>query len=115
MRRALVLLFFFGTAASALSAISAPAEGSAALAQLSFPKPLPDYHDAGAGSVLEILQRRAAEEPFNVIATVIFFLAILHTFFARTFSRIAHRWRDEHQRVIEEEGRRTTMLEVGVI
>ena len=98
IRRALVLLFFFGAMGSALSAISAPAE-------VSFPKPLAEYNDAGAGSIFEILRQRAAEEPFNVVATVIFLLAILHTFFARKFSRIAHRWRDEHQRVIEEEGR----------
>ena len=43
-------------------------------------------------------------EPFNVIATLIFFLAIIHTFLAKRFMRIAHRWREEHE--AKDRGRR---------
>jgi hypothetical protein len=62
-----------------------------------FPPPLESYGDAEKGSVIEILRHRAAAEPFNVVATVIFLLAIIHTFLASRFLHIAHRWRDEHR------------------
>lgn len=75
------------------------------MAKMSFPRPLAEYHDEGTESIFAVLKQRAVVEPFNVVATAIFFLAILHTFFARKFTAIAHRWRDEHQRLIEKEGR----------
>ncbi len=33
---------------------------------------------------------------FNLVATLIFLLAIVHTFLAAKFTRLAHQWRDEH-------------------
>lgn len=39
---------------------------------------------------------RAKAEPFNVVATVIFLLAIVHTFLASRFMHLAHHWRDQH-------------------
>ncbi|MBA2241863.1 MAG: hypothetical protein H0W04_03090, partial [Chthoniobacterales bacterium] len=70
-----------------------------------FPRPLSEYGDANAGGIVQVLKYRAAAEPFNRVATLIFFLAILHTFFARKFMKIAHRWRDEHEKTIVSEGR----------
>jgi hypothetical protein len=49
----------------------------------------------GAG-LLEILRARAAIEPFNVVATAIFFFAIVHTFLAARFTQMAHRVQHEH-------------------
>ncbi|RYD81625.1 MAG: hypothetical protein EOP84_10695 [Verrucomicrobiaceae bacterium] len=46
---------------------------------------------------MDILKHRAQVEPFNVIATAIFILAILHTFLASKFMHIAHHWRDQHR------------------
>ena len=71
---------------------------------LSFPRPLDSYGTSGQ-SVWEALSHRAAQEPFNVVATVIFLLAILHTFFAPAFIRLAHRCEREHREKIEREGR----------
>ena len=62
-----------------------------------FPRPLNAYGDEGMTSVVDILRHRAATEPFNLIATIIFLLAIIHTFLAPRFMKIAHRWRDEHE------------------
>ena len=45
--------------------------------------------------MLKLLAARAAQEPFNLIVTGIFLLAIIHTFLAPTFLRISHHWRDE--------------------
>ena len=70
-----------------------------------FPRPLSEYQDDDKAGLLQVLKARAQAEPFNVVATGIFFLAILHTFFAHKFTRIAHRWRDEHERKMVAEGR----------
>src|SRR5512147_2467235 len=46
------------------------------------PRALADYADPAGASLLTVLVERAKAEPFNLIATVIFALAMLHTFFA---------------------------------
>ena len=69
-----------------------------------FPLPLDQYGDAEVSGVGAVLRNRAAREPFNVIATVIFFLAIIHTFLAPKFMKVAHRWRDEHEARIKHDG-----------
>lgn len=61
--------------------------------------------DLGITSLWDKLVYRAKAHPFNLIATVIFFLAVLHTFFASTFMKIAHRLEHEHRESIERSGR----------
>lgn len=61
-----------------------------------FPIPLGDYGDAGQSNILEILKGRMAKDPFNLIATIIFLLAIVHTFLASKFMHWAHQLRDRH-------------------
>ena len=70
-----------------------------------FPPPLDSYGDADKGNILETLRYRAKTEPFNVVATLIFLCAIVHTFLAAKFLHVAHRWRDEHAERIRIEGR----------
>jgi len=65
-----------------------------------FPRPLSDYGDAEIAGLGAILKHRMNVEPFNLIATAIFFLAIIHTFLAPRFMKVAHRWRDEHSAVV---------------
>lgn len=61
-----------------------------------FPRPLDSYGvDQGAG-LLEVWSRRVAAEPFNLVATVIFVLAILHTFLAPRFRHWAHEIEEAH-------------------
>jgi hypothetical protein len=62
-----------------------------------FPRSVESYNDADAGSIWAILKNRVKEEPFNLIATLIFFLAIVHTFMTGRFMTIAHTWEHEHQ------------------
>jgi len=59
-----------------------------------FPPLASDYHDAGA-SLWQTLAGRVAAEPFNLVASVIFLLAIIHTFLASKFMALAHR--SEHE------------------
>jgi hypothetical protein len=62
-----------------------------------FPRSLASYSTAQGQSLLDALKARASEEPFNVAATLIFFLAIVHTFLAPAFLRLAHRVEARHQ------------------
>ncbi|MGI8820530.1 MAG: putative Na+/H+ antiporter [Chthoniobacterales bacterium] len=88
----------------ALSCVAAAAEPSLTLGAPSFPRPLDQYNDAGLTSVFAIVRNRATTEPFNVVATGIFFLAIIHTFLAKRFTKVAHRWRDEHEAEVRRRG-----------
>ncbi|MEP6809500.1 MAG: putative Na+/H+ antiporter [Chthoniobacterales bacterium] len=103
MSRLTLCLLLLGVLNAPLAAAAAP-ETNDAVAAVSFPKPLRDYNDAGMNA-LNVVKHRAVQEPFNLIVTAIFLLAIVHTFFAHKFTGIAHRWRDEHRRKIEAEGR----------
>ena len=62
-----------------------------------FPRALSSYGEAAGGSVLEVLAARVQAEPFNAVASVIFLLAILHTFAAGKFRHWAHEVEAEHQ------------------
>jgi hypothetical protein len=64
-------------------------------AEAIFPLPLSAYPPA-QDSILATLADRYAVEPFNAIATVIFFLAILHTFGAKRFADWSHRVQHRH-------------------
>jgi hypothetical protein len=68
------------------------------------PVPLDTYQDPDRATLVEILRHRIAVEPFNLVATTIFLLAIIHTFLATKFMHIAHRWRDEHEARLHERG-----------
>jgi len=66
-----------------------------------FPRNLESYNDAEAGGIWEILKNRVKQEPFNIIATLIFILAIIHTFMTGRFMVIAHKWEHEHEEKIK--------------
>lgn len=71
-------------------------EPHAAIAAAEFPREVASYvapsvgSDAARAGVWAVLKARAAVEPFNVVATAIFALAVLHTFFTARFRRWAH-------------------------
>jgi hypothetical protein len=60
-----------------------------------FPPPLASYPTAPEG-LLRTLQLRAEADPFAVVATAIFFVAVLHTFAAARFTALAHRIQHRH-------------------
>src|SRR5262245_38912002 len=61
-----------------------------------FPTPLSAYPVRPGEGLLAILAERIALDPFNAVATAIFFLAIAHTFAAASFARLAARVQDRH-------------------
>jgi hypothetical protein len=69
-----------------------------------FPRPLTDYPAAGA-NLAQTLLSRIQIEPFNLVATAIFFLAILHTFGAKRFADLAHRVQHRHDEEARAHGR----------
>jgi hypothetical protein len=61
-----------------------------------FPTPLSAYATVPGESLAATLAGRLAADPFNGVATAIFFCAILHTFAAARFTTLAHRIRQRH-------------------
>lgn len=48
-------------------------------------------------SLFDQLKIRALADPFNIVATLMFFFAVVHTFLATTFNRMAHKFEVEHR------------------
>ncbi len=69
------------------------------------PRPLETYPSAADQTLAAELSARAQLEPFNVVATAVFLLAILHTFAAARFAALAHRTQHRHDARVEAEGR----------
>jgi len=61
-----------------------------------FPRELSTYA-SGSSGVWEVIKARASEEPFNVVATVIFLLAVLHTFLAPKLRHLSHAVEERHR------------------
>jgi Putative Na+/H+ antiporter len=59
----------------------------------SFPLPLDAYPGEAGLGLLEVLSRRAAADPLNLLAAALFALAILHTFAAPALLAASHRRR----------------------
>ncbi len=68
--------------------VASAAQGAAVDA--AFPRPLSEYASAQSPDLIATLRGRARLEPFNVVATVVFVLAVLHTFMAAKFRHWAH-------------------------
>ena len=66
-----------------------------------FPRSLESYNDGDLKSILAILANRIKQEPFNLVATLIFFCAIVHTFLTGRFMAISHKWGYEHEKKIK--------------
>jgi hypothetical protein len=70
------------------------------------PTPLSAYPPPSPDGLAATLGERAAQDPFNLIATGIFLLAILHTFAAARFAALSHRVQHRHDEAADREGRR---------
>jgi len=66
-----------------------------------FPPPLSAYPPPSPDGLFATLAQRVEQVPFNLIATVIFVLAIVHTFLAKRVTDLAHdvQHRDDERRV----------------
>ena len=83
----LIVTMLFGGRIEPAFAVAGP---DAPHAQTNFPKSLEDYHDDQIPGLVQKLVNRVLVEPFNLVGTLIFFCAILHTFLTAKFMHIAH-------------------------
>lgn len=100
MRRFLFLMLIAVLLSPGLGAAVPDAAGATP-----FPLPLHAYADRDVPGLLDVLRHRIEVEPFNLVATIIFLLAIVHTFLATKFMHLAHVWRDEHAAKVRARGR----------
>jgi hypothetical protein len=61
-----------------------------------FPLPIESYHDQQIPSLLGKLTERIRREPLNLVVTLIFFAAVLHTFLVARFRKIAHDYQQSY-------------------
>ncbi len=88
----------FRQIAAALVLLSAGAlQAAAGSSNESFPRPISGYADAAGAGVWAVLKSRATAEPFNLVATVVFGLAVLHTFATARIRRWAHVVEERHR------------------
>ena len=59
----------------------------------------------GIDSVGGKLINRIKSNPFHLVASIIFLLAVLHTFMAGFFQKLAHQVEEKHRQEIQEKGR----------
>lgn len=78
-----------------------------------FPRPLETYPKT-EGGLVEILKARATADPFNVAASLIFLLAILHTFATSFFTKLAHRYEHEYHENLRKRGIRDELHPEGL-
>ncbi len=58
---------------------------------------------AGKTSIMDKISFRATEEPFLLVATIIFVCAIVHTFFAVPLTKLAHKVQHDHDAKVRRE------------
>jgi hypothetical protein len=75
---------------------------------IEFPRSLADYPSLPGQSVLEVLRTRIDIDPFNAVASVLFLLAVTHTFIAPRFVAASHRVQHRHALRMRAEGRAET-------
>lgn len=78
-------------------ALGAGATAEAASGAGAFPVPLEAYPDDAGRTLVEVLKDRVVFAPFNLVATALFVIAILHTFCTGYFRKLAHRAHHEHE------------------
>ncbi|HET9378989.1 MAG TPA: putative Na+/H+ antiporter [Chthoniobacterales bacterium] len=66
-----------------------------------FPRPVDSYQDEQIPSIFEKLARRIQREPLNLVAAIIFFAAITHTFLTAQFRKIAHHYQRRYEAIEE--------------
>ena len=76
-------------------------EAHSTQSETAFPPDLQGYDDAGQ-VVLTRLTHRIEANPFNLVGTLIFLLAIVHTFLTGRFREMSHRLEQAYERKIEE-------------
>ncbi len=105
MRCVLVGLMIAGFAMVCLSAAAAAATGASE--STGFPPPLESYGDAHVPHLWDVLQNRVRKAPFNLVTTVIFLAAVIHTFLTHKFTRLSHALEEKRKGLLARQGMAT--------
>lgn len=100
MGRTVILLLF-------LLSIGAPlhAHISGGEPYTPFPMPLDAYPESPSEPVWQVLAQRVVEDPFNLVALIIFVCAIVHTFLTGKIAILAHRKERQYVELVKRKGR----------
>ncbi|MCP4755157.1 MAG: hypothetical protein GY866_30135 [Proteobacteria bacterium] len=101
-KRIIVTLLMFGFIAFIPLLLLAAGIGPAN--DTDFPRSLANYSDADLQSVGDILMRRIKLEPLNLIVSLLFLCAIIHTFCVGFFRRQAEKWEKAHTKHLKING-----------
>ena len=96
-KRVFLILAALVLCSSVAWSASPPAGGAA-----DFPRSLESYGDQDSPGILAVLANRIRQQPFNLVATLIFFCAIVHTFLSSKFMTMAHKWEHEHEKKVKQ-------------
>lgn len=102
MNRAFLLFLGFMTIFFLPIVAFAGGGGHGASGELAYPLSLASYQDGHLTSLLDILKHRIAKEPLNLVVTIIFVCAILHTFLAGQFLKLAHHFSHKHEKKLQQ-------------
>ena len=94
----LFLLLTFITLGTGIGRAAAPASDGT----VDFPRRLESYEDHEIPGIMAVLKNRIQKQPFNLVATLIFFCAIVHTFLSAKLTALAHKWEHQHDEKIRE-------------
>jgi Putative Na+/H+ antiporter len=100
MGRLAALLFAFLLLYAPLSAHISGGE-----AYTPFPIPLSAYSETPDQTIWQTLVERAAQDPFNLVALIIFAAAIVHTFLTGKITALAHRKERQYVELVQRKGR----------
>src|ERR1035437_1040140 len=97
-----ILIFLLAMALLGFSSATALAAAPPSNPGATFPPPLESYQDGDTSNLWTVLMNRVLAEPFNLVATVIFLLAIIHTFLAPRMLHLSHRIQHDYEAGLEE-------------
>lgn len=87
---------FIALIASVVLILDNQAFAASAPSESNFPPSFESYGDAEMTGIGAILAHRIAQAPFNLVATILFLCAIVHTFMAAKFMEMSERRHHEH-------------------
>jgi len=71
--------------------------GELAQSEAPFPRPTESYVNSPVDAgILSVIKQRAVDEPFNVVVTLVFFLAVIHTFMTARIRHWSHEIEERH-------------------
>ncbi len=79
-------------------AYSGAAFANAEASESSIPRSQESYQDEAIEGFFGKIKSRIEAEPFNLVATLIFILAIIHTMLTSVFQKVAHRMEERYER-----------------